>query len=187
MKTTTKLTTAKHPNANEKISDFFGENVFNTKAMKAYLEEDAYYAIIQTKKGNRNLDKSTVDSIAEGIKNWAMDRGVTHFTHWFQPLTGLTAEKHDAFYKPAVDMQSRGIESLSASELLQREPDASSFPSGGLRNTAEARGYTIWDPSSPVFILETKNGKTLYIPSIFVSYTGESLGNKAPLLKSLKA
>jgi len=187
MKTTTKSTTAKHPKATQKISDFFGENVFDTKAMKAYLEEDAYYAMIQTKKGNRKLDTTTVGSIAEGIKNWAMDSGVTHFTHWFQPLTGLTAEKHDAFYKPAVDMQSRGIESLSASELLQREPDASSFPSGGLRNTAEARGYTIWDPSSPVFILETKNGKTLYVPSVFVSYTGESLGNKAPLLKSLKA
>ena len=116
-----------------------------------------------------------------------MDQGVTHFTHWFQPLTGGTAEKHDAFFKPSLEMQKRGIETLTASELLQREPDASSFPSGGLRNTAEARGYTIWDPSSPVFILETENGKTLYIPSIFVSYKGESLGNKAPLLKSLRA
>jgi len=170
-----------------KISDIFGKYSFNIPAMEKYLNEDAYLAMIQAKKGNTVLDSHLVSCIADGIKNWAIDQGVTHFTHWFQPLTGGTAEKHDAFYKPALNIQSRGVESLSGSELLQREPDASSFPSGGLRNTAEARGYTIWDPSSPVFILETKNGKTLYIPSIFVSYTGESLGNKAPLLKSLRA
>ena len=170
-----------------RISDIFGENVFSTDAMEAYLDEDSYLAMIQLDKADNCLDNQLVASIAKGIKNWAMDQGVTHFTHWFQPLTGGTAEKHDAFFKPSLEMQKRGIETLTASELLQREPDASSFPSGGLRNTAEARGYTIWDPSSPVFILETENGKTLYIPSIFVSYKGASLGNKAPLLKSLRA
>ncbi|PQB05171.1 glutamine synthetase III [Aureitalea marina] len=170
-----------------KISDIFGQDVFNTDAMEAYLDEDSYLAMIKVKNTSKRLDNRLLESIADGIKKWAMDKGATHFTHWFQPLTGGTAEKHDAFYKPSTDDQKKGIEGLTASELLQREPDASSFPSGGLRNTAEARGYTIWDPSSPVFILKTKNGKTLYIPSIFVSYAGESLGNKAPLLKSLRA
>ncbi len=122
--------------------------------------------------------------MAQAMIEWAMTKGVTHYTHWFHPLTGASAEKHDAFFKPSLNLEHAGIESLSASELVQREPDGSSFPSGGLRATHEARSYTIWDPSSPAFILETANGKTLYVPAVFISYTGESLDYKTPLLKA---
>ncbi|PCI97185.1 MAG: glutamine synthetase type III [Flavobacteriales bacterium] len=172
---------------NEKISDIFSQNVFGLSAMKDYLTESAYYAIISAHKNRTRIDSTVAEHVAKGMKKWAMDQGVTHYTHWFQPLTGLTAEKHDAFYKPSLDINGKGIESLTGRELLQREPDASSFPTGGLRNTSAARGYTIWDPTSPAFILELESGKTLYVPSVFVSYTGESLGNKAPVLKSIEA
>ena len=130
------------------------------------------------------IDAETAEAVARAMIEWAMERGVTHYTHWFHPLTGASAEKHDAFFKPSLNLEERGIESLSASELVQREPDGSSFPSGGLRATHEARSYTIWDPSSPAFILETTNGKTLYVPAVFISYTGESLDYKTPLLKA---
>ena len=130
------------------------------------------------------MDLSTAEDIAEALIMWAMSKGVTHYTHWFHPLTGSTAEKHDAFFKPNIDLEDKGIENLSASQLIKQEPDGSSFPSGGLRATHAARSYSIWDPSSPVFILETENGKTLYIPAVFVSYTGESLDYKTPLLKA---
>ena len=153
--------------------------------MKEYLTEGAYYAIVAAKKHNKKIEIETAETIAKGIKKWAMDMGATHYTHWFQPLTGGTAEKHDAFYKPSSN--ANGIENLTAAELIQREPDASSFPSGGLRSTDAARGYTVWDPTSPAFILEVETGKTLYIPAVFISYTGECLGYKAPLLKSIEA
>ena len=167
-----------------KISDIFAKNVFNLITMKDYLSEGTYNKMVEVIKHDVKIDHTTAESVAKGLKKWAMDNGATHYTHWFQPLTGTTAEKHDAFFKPSLDITVQGMEHLSASELIQREPDASSFPNGGLRNTSAARGYTIWDPSSPAFILETENGKTLYIPSVYISYTGESLDNKTPLLKS---
>jgi glutamine synthetase len=166
------------------ISDIFGKNMFSLSVMKEYLPEADYHAVRNALKQGTPMDESSTESIAKGLKKWALDNGATHYTHWFQPLTGGTAEKHDAFFKPSLDPDKQGIESLSASQLIQQEPDASSFPSGGLRSTALARGYTIWDPSSPAFIMESTQGKTLYIPSVFISYTGEALDYKAPLLKS---
>jgi len=168
----------------KRISEIFGQNVFSLIEMKDYLSEGTYLRILAAIKHNAKIDLETTENVAKGMKKWATDNGVTHFTHWFQPLTGTTAEKHDAFYKPSLDVMVNGMENLTAAELVQREPDASSFPSGGLRNTAQARGYSVWDPSSPAFFLDTENGKTLYIPSIFISYNGESLDNKTPLLKS---
>ena len=164
-----------------RTSEYFGENVFNEEKMRKYLPKKSYDALIATMKNGIPLDKETADSVAAGMKEWAMDRGVTHYTHWFQPLTGGTAEKHDAF----VEHDGKGgmIEEFSGKLLIQQEPDASSFPSGGIRNTFEARGYSAWDPTSPAFIMDT----TLCIPTIFIAYTGESLDYKAPLLKSLQA
>ncbi|MBI1317049.1 glutamine synthetase type III [bacterium] len=174
-------------NDRRKISEMFAENVFNLQAMKEYLTESTYYKMAAVIKNNEKIDLQTAENVAKGLKKWATDKGATHYTHWFQPLTGTTAEKHDAFYKPSLDLNIQGMESLTAAELVQREPDASSFPHGGLRSTAQARGYTIWDPSSPAFILETALGKTLYIPSVYISYTGESLDYKTPLMKSCEA
>ncbi len=168
----------------KKISEIFGTNVFSLQVMKEYLTESTYLRMVAVIKQNSKIDSSTAENVAKGLKKWAMDNGATHYTHWFQPLTGTTAEKHDAFFKPSLDINVQGMESLTAAELVQREPDASSFPHGGLRSTAQARGYTVWDPSSPAFILETEMGKTLYIPSIYISYTGESLDYKTPLMKS---
>ena len=167
-----------------KISDLFAENVFSLISIKDHLEESAYDKLKGVVLRQQKMDLETAESVAEVLIEWAMDKGVTHFTHWFHPLTESSAEKHDAFFKPNLDLEAKGIETLSASELVQRETDGSSFPSGGLRLTHQARSYTIWDPSSPPFILETKNGKTLYIPAVFISYTGESLDYKTPLLKA---
>jgi glutamine synthetase len=169
----------------EKVSDFYNSNVFNDSAMKNFLSKEAYEAVSRAVKMGEKIDRSHADAVASGMKNWAMSRGVTHYTHWFQPLTGATAEKHDAFFEPTED--GRSMEKFSGGALVQQEPDASSFPNGGIRNTFEARGYTAWDPSSPAFIMEENNGKTLCIPTIFVSYTGEALDFKAPLLKALHA
>jgi len=171
-------------NKSKKISEIFGTNVFSLQVMKEYLTESTYLKMVAVIKQNSKIDSMTAENVAKGLKKWAMDNGATHYTHWFQPLTGTTAEKHDAFYKPSLDINVQGMESLTASELVQREPDASSFPHGGLRSTAAARGYTIWDPSSPAFIIETELGRTLYIPSIYISYTGEALDYKTPLMKS---
>ncbi len=171
----------------KKISEIFGKNVFNLAKMQEYLPTSAFEAIQRAYKTGEVINLEVAETVAKGMKKWAMDFGATHYTHWFQPLTNITAEKHDAFYKPAYTAEAQGIESLSARDLVQREPDASSFPSGGLRNTAEARGYTIWDPTSPAFVVELESGKTLYVPAIFISYTGESLDYKAPLLKSIEA
>ncbi|MCU0442937.1 MAG: glutamine synthetase III [Bacteroidia bacterium] len=168
-----------------KVSDYFNINVFNDQAMKSFLSKEAYEAVSNAIQQGEKIDRKIADQIAAGMKNWAMTRGASHYTHWFQPLTGATAEKHDAFFEPTDD--GRSIEKFSGSALVQQEPDASSFPNGGLRNTFEARGYTAWDPSSPAFIMEGSNGSTLCIPTIFVAYTGEALDYKAPLLKALHA
>ncbi|MFT7587933.1 MAG: glutamine synthetase [Limisphaerales bacterium] len=169
----------------DKISDYFSENVFNEDAMKKYLSEEAYLSVKASVRSGQKIDRKIADQVASSMKAWAMEKGATHFTHWFQPLTGATAEKHDSFFMP--EEGGKGLENFSGNALVQQEPDASSFPSGGLRQTFEARGYTAWDPSSPAFIMVINAGKTLCIPTIFVSYTGESLGFKAPLLKSVQA
>ncbi|MFT5515628.1 MAG: glutamine synthetase [Rhodothermales bacterium] len=166
------------------ISDVFGENTFSLYSLKEHVSETTYNEISGVILKQQKMDTNTAHEIAQVLIKWAMAKGVTHYTHWFHPLTESSAEKHDAFFKPTINLEARGIESLSASELVQREPDGSSFPSGGLRTTHAARSYTIWDPSSPAFIMETENGKTLYVPAVFISYTGESLDYKTPLLKA---
>lgn len=164
------------------VREVFGENVFRRDVMRRYLSEQVFQALTDAMDKGEVLDSSIAGAVAGGIKTWALEKGATHFTHWFQPLTGRTAEKHESFLSFA---EGHAIEKFSGSELSQQEPDASSFPSGGLRTTFEARGYTAWDSSSPVFILDTTYGTTLCIPTIFVSYTGLSLDYKMPLLKSI--
>jgi glutamine synthetase len=168
-----------------KISAIFNENVFTLKVARQYLSDEAYKSLIASIQGGKKIDRTMGNNIALGLRAWAESKGVTHFTHWFQPLTGLSAEKHDSFFTLKGD--GTPIEEFEGAALIQQEPDASSFPSGGLRATFEARGYTAWDPSSPPFIMETGEGKTLCIPTIFVSYTGESLDTKTPLLKAIVA
>ena len=165
----------------ERPSEFFGKNVFNRAKMYKYLPRDVYEKLIDVIDNGSRLDRSIADAVAKGIKQWADENGVTHYTHWFQPLTEGTAEKHDAFIEH--DGKGGMIEEFSGKLLMQQEPDASSFPNGGIRNTFEARGYSAWDPTSPVFIIDD----TLCIPTIFISYTGEALDYKAPLLRSLHA
>ena len=165
----------------ERPSEFFGKYVFNRAKMYKYLPADVYEKLIDVIDNGTRLDRNIADAVAMGMKKWANENGVTHYTHWFQPLTEGTAEKHDAFVEP--DGKGGMIEEFSGKLLVQQEPDASSFPSGGIRNTFEARGYSAWDPTSPVFIIDD----TLCIPTIFISYTGESLDYKAPLLRSLQA
>lgn len=166
---------------NGRRSEFFADNVFNDKRMLQYLTKDALASVKGAISSGSKIDRKIADQVAEAMKGWAISMGATHYTHWFQPLTGSTAEKHDAFF----DLLSDGtaLEKFGGGQLVQQEPDASSFPSGGIRNTFEARGYTAWDPTSPAFIY----GTTLCIPTIFVSYTGEALDNKAPLLRALAA
>ncbi|HRN73873.1 MAG TPA: glutamine synthetase III [Ginsengibacter sp.] len=169
----------------KRVTSYFGENVFDLKKAKNFMSEEAFKSMEQSIRSHTKIDRKMADQIASALKNWAESRGVTHFTHWFQPLTGSTAEKHDSFFTLKLD--GSAIEEFDGAALIQQEPDASSFPSGGLRATFEARGYTAWDPSSPPFIMEMRNGKTLCIPTIFVSYTGESLDAKTPLLRSRAA
>ena len=164
-----------------KISTYYGENVFNKFVMRSYLPDEAYEGILRAMDDGTPVDRKVADQTASAMKEWAISRGATHYTHWFQPLTGTTAEKHDSFIAPTGD--GRAIEKFDGSLLVQQEPDASSFPSGGIRNTFEARGYTLWDPTSPAFVW----GETLCIPTIFISYTGFALDNKTPLLKALSA
>ena len=165
----------------ERPSEYFGKNVFNREKMFKYLPEKAYAKLVDSIDNGTPLDRETADAVAAGMKKWAIEMGATHYTHWFHPLTEGTAEKHDAF----VEHDGKGgmVEEFSGKLLIQQEPDASSFPNGGIRNTFEARGYSAWDPSSPAFIV----GDTLCIPTIFIAYTGESLDYKAPLLKALEA
>jgi glutamine synthetase len=162
-------------------SDFYGIQVFDRPKMKKYLSKEAYKAVCDAVDESTPIDRKMADQIAQGMKSWAIENGATHYTHWFHPLTDGTAEKHDAFITPA---ETGGVvESFSGSLLAQQEPDASSFPSGGIRQTFEARGYTAWDASSPAFIVEN----TLCIPTVFISYTGEALDYKTPLLRALSA
>ncbi|WP_016989634.1 glutamine synthetase III [Flavobacterium sp. ACAM 123] len=162
-------------------SALFGSNVFNDKAMKQYLTSDAFKGVKGAVEHGTKIDRKLADYIAMGMKEWALSKGVTHYTHWFQPLTGATAEKHDAFFETSYD-GSDPVEKFGGAQLVQQEPDASSFPNGGIRNTFEARGYTAWDPTSPAFIW----GTTLCIPTVFISYTGEALDYKTPLLRALQ-
>ncbi len=164
-----------------KTSEYYGCKVFNKKAMAKYLSKDTYKAVNQVIEQGETIDRGVAEHVAAGMRMWALENGATHYTHWFHPLTDGTAEKHDAFVEH--DGQGGMIEEFSGKILVQQEPDASSFPSGGLRNTFEARGYSAWDPTSPAFIV----GDTLCIPTIFISYTGEALDYKTPLLKSISA
>ncbi len=166
-----------------KISDYFGLNVFDKDTMQKFLSKEPYKQVLEAIDSGQQIERRVAEQVATAMMAWAISKGATHYTHWFQPLTGSTAEKHDSFFELAEG--NRPIENFSSSALVQQEPDASSFPSGGIRNTFEARGYTAWDPTSPAFIMESTSGKTLCIPTVFVSYTGETLDYKAPLLKAL--
>ncbi|MFV0605129.1 MAG: glutamine synthetase III [Niabella sp.] len=166
-----------------KITTVFGSHVFDLKTAREFLSDEAYKSLVSSINAGKKIDRNVASSIANGMRAWAEQKGVTHYTHWFQPLTGTTAEKHDSFFTLKSD--GTPIEQFEGDALIQQEPDASSFPNGGLRATFEARGYTAWDPSSPPFIVEIGHGRTLCIPTIFISYTGESLDYKAPLLKSV--
>ncbi len=165
----------------KKVSEYFGSMTFNMSVMRQYLTDEAYNSVLNTINKGISIDRKVIDQIASAMKSWAIDKGATHYTHWFHPLTGSTAEKHDAFINPTGN--GLAIEEFEGASLAQQEPDASSFPSGGIRSTFEARGYTAWDPTSPAFILDN----TLCIPTIFISYTGESLDYKTPLLRSISA
>ena len=164
----------------QRRSSIFGQNVFNEASMRQHLTKEAYSSVMDATQHGSKIDRKIADQISMGMKEWALSKGATHYTHWFQPLTGTTAEKHDAFFETTEDGQA--IEKFGGGQLVQQEPDASSFPNGGIRNTFEARGYTAWDPTSPAFIY----GTTLCIPTVFVAYTGEALDNKTPLLRSLQ-
>ncbi|MFD2541072.1 glutamine synthetase III [Lacinutrix gracilariae] len=170
-----------HIEENERRSSIFGANVFNEDTMRQYLTKEAFNSVQDAIKNGSKIERVVADHISTGMKEWAISKGVTHYTHWFQPLTGATAEKHDAFFEPIGN--GRAIEKFGGGQLVQQEPDASSFPNGGIRNTFEARGYTAWDPTSPAFIY----GTTLCVPTVFVSYTGEALDYKTPLLRALQA
>jgi glutamine synthetase len=165
----------------ERKSEAFGKNVFNEHAMRQFMTKEAYQSVMDAIDLGSKIDRRVADQVAAAMKDWALSKEATHYTHWFQPLTGATAEKHDAFFETIGN--GRAMEKFGGGELVQQEPDASSFPNGGIRNTFEARGYTAWDPTSPAFIY----GTTLCIPTIFVAYTGEALDNKAPLLRALQA
>lgn len=164
----------------KKLSEYFCENVFTINTMRQYLSRDTYKIITEAIESNAQISREVADQIALAMKEWSLSKGVTHYTHWFQPLTGATAEKHDTFFSPIEP--GRAIERFNGGMLIQQEPDASSFPNGGIRNTFEARGYTAWDPTSPAFVI----GTTLCIPSVFISYTGETLDYKTPLLRALQ-
>ena len=163
----------------------FGVNAFTDKNLKKRVPKDVFKEFKLSQTGEVELSLASAEVIANALKDWAIKRGATHYSHWFQPLTELTAEKHDSFLDPSSDEEI--IYRFSGKSLIKGEPDASSFPNGGLRSTFEARGYTVWDTSSPPFIKENKNGATLYIPTAFISYNGEALDKKVPLLRSMSA
>ena len=182
------LTTVKEElsvGGSDKVAASFGENVFTMKTAREYLSDEAYKSLSNSIKSGQKIDRTVANQIAAGMRHWAQSKGATHYTHWFQPLTGSSAEKHDSFF--TIKSDGTAIEEFDGNALTQQEPDASSFPSGGIRATFEARGYTAWDPTSPAFIMNIGQGSTLCIPTIFVSYTGECLDYKAPLLKSIEA
>jgi glutamine synthetase len=165
-----------------KVSATFASNVFTFETMRNYISSEAFKNVMESIQTHQKITTETANAVANGMKAWALEKGANHFTHWFQPLRSTTAEKHDSFHM--IDGPLKVIEKFKGSNLIQAEPDASSFPNGGIRSTFEARGYTAWDPTSPAFIMELHNGKTLCIPTVFISYTGESLDHKTPLLKS---
>src|SRR6187397_1458454 len=167
-----------------KVVEVFGSNTFDVGAMKEKLPKPVFKSLQETIRRGSRLDPAIANEVAHAIKEWALGKGASHFCHWFQPQTGLTAEKHDAFL--TFDDDGHPMERFSGAQLIQSEPDASSFPSGGMRSTFEARGYTAWDPSSPIFIVDGPNGKTLCVPSVFISYHGDALDNKTPLLRSME-
>ncbi len=173
------------PVASIELPEQFGAHVFNDTVQRQCLPKPVYRALRRTIEKGEELDPAVADIVANAMKDWALDHGATHFTHWFQPMTGLTAEKHDSFLTPTAD--GRGLMEFSGKELIKGEPDASSFPSGGIRATFEARGYTAWDPTSPAFLRKTARGATLCIPTAFCSWTGEALDQKTPLLRSMQA
>src|SRR6056297_3521123 len=166
------------------LTEIYGIHVFNDSVMRQRLPKPIYKDLKAVQNGKKELSLEVAEVVASAMKDWAIERGATHYTHWFQPLTDLTAEKHDAFISPTDD--GKVIMEFSGAELIMGEPDASSFPSGGLRATFEARGYTAWDTTSPAFLKEDKTGVTLYIPTAFVSYRGEALDKKVPLLRSME-
>src|SRR5918995_2286576 len=168
-----------------KATDAFGSLTFNDEVQKARLPKPVYQALRRTITAGEALDPTAADIIASALKDWALEHGATHYTHWFQPLTGITAEKHDSFLTPTD--RGKAVAEFSGKELIRGEPDASSFPSGGMRSTFEARGYTAWDPTSPPWLLVNPNGATLVIPTAFLSWTGEALDKKTPLLRSMEA
>src|SRR4051812_48010154 len=167
------------------VKDLFGINVFNEEIQRQRLPKPVFKALQSTIKQGAPLVPSHADAVASAMKDWALEKGATHYTHLFQPMTGITAEKHDSFLSP--DGVGGAIAEFSGRELIKGEPDASSFPSGGLRATFEARGYTAWDPTSPAYVMENPNGSTLVIPTAFLSWTGEALDKKTPLLRSMDA
>src|SRR6187401_2148396 len=172
-------------NHQRKATDDFGSLTFNEEVQRARLPKDVFRALRRAVAHGESLDPSVADIVASALKDWAVEHGATHYTHWFQPMTGITAEKHDSFLNPTPD--GRAVAEFSGKELVRGEPDASSFPSGGMRSTFEARGYTAWDPTSPPWLLVTPQGSTLVIPTAFVSWTGEALDKKTPLLRSMDA
>ncbi len=171
--------------ANVSASELFGSNVFNKSVMKDRLPKPVYKSLMRTIETGSHLDPSIADAVASAMKDWAIQKGATHYAHVFYPLTGFTAEKHDSFLSP--DTEGGALAEFAGKTLIQGEPDASSFPNGGIRVTAQARGYTAWDVTSPAYILENPNGTTLCIPTAFVSWTGEALDKKTPLLRSIQA
>src|SRR5918995_521260 len=179
------MTEGRKTQAPAQVKDIFGMRVFNDKVQQARLPKPVYNSLRDTMTRGTTLDISTADAVASALRDWAVENGASHFTHWFQPLTGITAEKHDAFYNQTAD--GRALAEFSGKELVRGEPDASSFPSGGMRSTFEARGYTAWDPTSPPWLLVNGNSVTLVIPTAFVSWTGEALDKKTPLLRSMEA
>src|SRR5712675_346730 len=178
------VTEAKEPRG-PRATEAFGSLVFNDEVQQTRLPKPVYHALRRTMTHGEPLDVSVADAVASAMKEWAVEHGATHYTHLFQPMTGITAEKHDSFLSPTGD--GKALAEFSGKELIKGEPDASSFPSGGLRATFEARGYTAWDPTSPAYIAEHPNGSTLVIPTAFLSWTGEALDKKTPLLRSMEA
>jgi glutamine synthetase len=179
------VTEARQARPSTKVAEAFGRLVFNDEVQRVKLPRNVYKALRRTITRGESLDPSVADAVAVAVKDWAIEHGATHYTHWFQPLTGITAEKHDAFLSPT--NEGRAVTEFSGKELIKGEPDASSFPSGGMRSTFEARGYTAWDPTSPPWLYQSASGTTLVIPSAFISWTGESLDKKTPLLRSIEA
>ncbi|MDQ3418321.1 MAG: glutamine synthetase III, partial [Acidobacteriota bacterium] len=173
------------PAGQRKATEEFGSLTFNEEVQRARLPKDVYRSLRRAVAHGESIEPNVADILASALKDWAVEHGATHYTHWFQPLTGITAEKHDSFLSPSAD--GRAVAEFSGKELVRGEPDASSFPSGGMRSTFEARGYTAWDPTSPPWLLETGSGTTLVIPTAFVSWTGEALDKKTPLLRSMES